>query len=63
MIEMILNPWKSQKQKMKLCAGSDIAKVTSVCDDCDHNDKHSEKCQEAFEIDNNAVQQIFKITQ
>ena len=48
---------------MKLCAGSDIAEVTSVCDDRDHNDKHSEKCQEAFEIDNNAVQQIFKITQ
>ena len=54
---------KSKRQKMKLCTGSNIADVTSVSDDCNHNYEHFERCQEAFEIENNAVQQIFKITQ
>ena len=52
---MILKPRKSTKQKMKLCNRSNIAEVTLVSDDCDHNYKHFERCQEAFEIENNAV--------
>ena len=48
---------------MKLCTRSNIAEVTLVSDDCDHNYEHFERCQEEFEIENNAIQQIFKITQ